>query len=346
MKKLQNAILVGYGSIGKYHAKILQGRYKNLAIIEINETTRAQAALDFPSFVILEALEDLKTHGWDWLHSLAVSASWGPSHVDFFYKLARLQVTHILCEKPLSHSFKIGHEMIATAVKKKINLGVHHLRRYSGFVSSLQKMTDRFKMGRPTAIVMHGGACGLVTAGIQHIDLVCEIFGSNPTRVISTAVGHSINPRSPDLMYYGGTAVWSFEGGREGTFVFSNSSSVAATINIYYPEGVVQMLRNLDVQITRRNSKEIQKFPAITRTGPANDLLFSGQLPHVLTPAESTSKQLDEIESGHLSVFPPSSALTSLSAVIGALASGEEEKAILLPLDPDSGPGKKEWPIS
>ena len=236
--------------------------------------------------------------------------------------------------------------MIRQAEVLGIALGVHHHHRYSEFIPGLKRLADELGVGEPCAIVIHGGATGLVTNGVHYLDLASELFGRGPESVVSTAFGEPINPRSPDLMFYGGTAVWSFGEGREMTICFSNRSSIFRSTAIYYRDAVMQVARTWDVEVRRRARDELEKFPAVTRTGEPTDVAFQGPVPGLRSGYERTAILLGEIESGTVEVFPPSIALQTLGACIGALEAGRSHHAIALPIDPDSEIGRAEWPIS
>jgi predicted dehydrogenase len=332
--------------VGRYHAGLLDKRHGRFAIVDIGDGARGRARDAFPNATIVGNLTDLDALDWPWEPSIVVIATWGPSHAGLFADLASRGVRHILCEKPLAHSVKIGAEMIKTAEELDIALGVHLHLRYSGFVAGLREVADDLALGEPCGMVLHGGAIGMVTRGIHLIDLACELFGNGPEMVIGSATGEPINPRSPDLMFYGGTAIWDFGGGREATFSFSNSSSVDLYASIYYRDAVVKVFNPLNVEVCRRVRAEVERYPAVTRVGGPTDVAFTGFVPGFRPVEDRTTMILAEIEAGAVRVSPPSLALESLGACIGALAAGAIKKAVPLPIEPDSELGRTEWPIS
>lgn len=345
-RKVISGVLIGYGSVGRYHARQLHDRYGTLAIVDFGDDALARAGCDFPSATLARSLSELDAIGWPWATSMCVIATWGPSHAALFAELVRRGVRCILCEKPLAQSLKAGADMIKTADSLGIALGVNMHVRYSGFVSGLRELSDNLELGEPCNIFMHAGAVGLVTRGIHLIDMACELFGQGAESVVSSAIGAPINPRSPDLEYYGGTAAWDFGNGRETTFSFSNRSSIEGYINIYYRNALIRVLPNLDVEVRRRVSADVERFPAVTRVGEPSDLAFTGPVPGLRSPEERTTILLNEIESGGTRHLPPPLALQALGACIGALAAGRSRQAVSLPIDPDSVLGQEEWPIS
>jgi predicted dehydrogenase len=325
---------------------MMADRYPSFAIADVARAARDSAAADLPDAKVVSTTSDLEATGWPWHDTLAVIATWGPSHASLFGELANLGVRHILVEKPLANSIKAGQQMVAAAERHDIALGTHHTLRYSSFALSLKALTSGLGLGGPVSFVMHGGAGGLVTTGLHYIDLACEIFGAWPLQVISTVVGESINPRSPELMLYGGTAVWSFENGREAIISYNNGSSVQSVFSIYYRDAVIEVSRRLEIEVRLRDSKDVASFPAITRLGQPTDLVFKGSLQGVLSREEGTRRLLGEIETREVITLPPSDALKALEVMIAALESGRTGSAVLLPIDSESETGRTEWPIS
>lgn len=345
-KGVTAGVLVGYGSIGRLHAGLLSRRYGSTAIVDVSEGARQRAQADYPEAVVVESLEQLSERAWGWEESLAVIATWGPTHLAVFERAASLGVRHVLCEKPLASSLTAGAAMVRAARQAGVVLGSHHKISHSGFVSGLRDLAAELGIGDPEAMLVYGGAVGMVTNGLHYIDLAMELFGSGPSSVASTVLGDPLNPRSPDLMLYGGTAVWSFGGGRELTAVFSNRSSVAESTVITYRDAVVNVARNLDVEVRVRDRAEIERFPSVTRVGAASAAVHQGALPGMNTREDRIESLYQEIESGEVRVCPPESALEALGACLGALTAGATSSAVALPMDPEGDMAKREWPVS
>src|SRR5690242_456596 len=98
------AVVIGYGSIGRRHARTLAALGCSLVIVNRRENVRAQAKLDHPSARVIDRLQVLDRENFDWHSSVAVIASWGPSHAAFFHMLADRGARSILCEKPMAAS--------------------------------------------------------------------------------------------------------------------------------------------------------------------------------------------------------------------------------------------------
>ncbi|MDA1348641.1 MAG: Gfo/Idh/MocA family oxidoreductase [Chloroflexi bacterium] len=341
-----SAVLVGYGSIGRFHARVLSQRYPRLAIVDSSESVRMEAAQAYPGVAVAESLADLATGDWPWETTLAVIATWGPSHAPIFHDLSELGVLRVLCEKPLANSVRAGYEMVAAASDKGIALGVHQHLRYSGFVPGLRTLAGKLGLGEPTTMFVQGGAIGLVNRGIHWIDVACELFGRGPESVVGSVTGQPINPRSSELMFYGGTAAWDFGDGREASFSLTNGSSVDSTVHVFYRNAVVEVHKSLNLKVRTRTPSQVEAHPQVTRVGDAAEVVFDGPLDGVRPSGERTNLLLDEIEAGRVEVFPPELALQALGACIGAIAAGRDRRAVSLPIDPESEIGRTEWPIS
>src|SRR4051794_18894303 len=104
MNAEHTALVIGYGSIGRRHARVLASLTPALVIVNRRESVRTQAAHDHPGARVVERLEELDQEDFPWADTLAVIATWGPSHASLFHALADRGVRRILCEKPLAAS--------------------------------------------------------------------------------------------------------------------------------------------------------------------------------------------------------------------------------------------------
>lgn len=342
MKSVNHTLIVGYGSIGRRHARSFAELGSDLTILDSNPAARTQAAQDFPQAQIVADMAGLSLPR----DSAAVIATWGPSHASIFNALAERGVGRILCEKPLATSVADASAMVQRAQQEGIVLGVNHYLRYAGIVSALRELLQSYELGDPVAVRIEGGAACLVTNGIHWIDFACELFGAEPEEVLSTARGAAINPRSPELSIYQGTAVWRFSGDREAVVSFSNLSSLSLTARVFLRDAVVELNGDGEVVLRQRDMEAVQRFPAITRTGPANEVLFSGQLPHTLPFEAHMLVAAREVLQGLPPTVPGSVGAVAVGSIIGALLSAREQTPIKLPLAATSSWGQESWNIS
>ncbi len=347
MKESTTAILFGYGSIGRRHARILADLASHLIIVDTKKSSRDQARIDFPSASAVADFTELARIISDWNSTMAVIATWGPSHEEIFHKLADQRCRRIFCEKPIANSIDAARRMVSRAETENISLAVNHYLRYSRIVEAIGRFAEMHQLGKPVSVVVDGGAQCLVTNGIHWIDFATELFGAGPERVISTAAGETINPRSPELLYFGGTAVWSFHEGREATISFSNRSSIALTARVYFPNAILEMDSGPNfVIIRRRDMRAVRDFPAVTRTGPGAETLLQGNLAGVLPFEECLTAGIMEVMQQEVKVCPAFCAANALSACIGALVSARDQRPVSFPIAGESQWARETWSIS
>jgi hypothetical protein len=154
----------------------------------------------------------------------------------------------------------------------------------------------------------------------------------------------AINPRSPDLRYFGGNAVWRFEGGRELVVAFSNSSSIEPTVRVYLPDSVVEISH-------AAAEGDVFIHTNVWRTSGGSQTLnlvqlFEGRLPGVRLFMEGIGEALHDVFDRGATRAPGLSGAMAVAAVIGALVSSREGVAVRLPIDPGSVWGVEQWPIS
>lgn len=341
------AVLIGFGSVGCRHAEVLSRRVSSLAIVDPLPRARASAQARYPRAVVLPALDHLWQLPWDWRDVFVVIATWGPSHYDVFIDCVEHGVRYIVCEKPLAHSLYAAHRMVEWAEAKDVSLGVNHVQRYLGVDTGLRLLSERYDLGEPQSIVVHGGASCLVTNGIHFVDLAISLLGGQPLRVVSTAYGEAMNPRSKSLLFYGGTAVWSFAAGREAVITLSNRSSVFPTFTVYYLSAVIHLCDFRRVVVLRRDPSEMSPDLPVTRTGKATEVLYDGPVPGAPSSvADAFDRLYGEVLERRPVTFRPRQAYEALQACIGALLAAENRFAVDLPIVPQSLAGRRAFSIS
>ena len=339
-------LLIGYGSIGKYHVRIAASRYASIAIVDQSSAAREQASADHADAVVVDSLAALDEHGWGWADSTATIAIWGPGHFDLFNDLVDRGVKRILCEKPIANSVANGNEMVARARRDNVALGVHHHRRYSGLTDGLNRLAKEHGLGEPVGVVIHGGAIGLVTTGIHHIDWASQFFGGAPVSVVSTALGEKLNPRSDSLELYGGAAIWTHPDGQETSFLFTNKSRISASMYVYYQDAIMDLDLSLNVVVRSRDPERIVDGAPMARVSPASEILYTGAIDEIIPVEQATGQILDQIDNGTLHGSLSEQAVDAMGACVGALEAGQTGQRVSLPIDPDSEIGQRTWPIS
>jgi predicted dehydrogenase len=339
-------LLVGYGSVGAHHGRVLAGRYGSLAIVDTGADAQVRAREAHPDATVVGSLDELGAQGWDMAASRATIATWGPSHAPLLDDLLGRGVRHLLVEKPMASSVAAAQGMVDRAAAAGARLGVHLQRRVSGVIPGVHALADRHQLGTLVAVTVDGGARCLVTNGMHWLDLVCGLFGALPTEVTSTARGQAINPRSPDLQFYEGTAVWQFPDDRALTMAFTNRSSADERLRLWYRDAVIDLTPAGAARVAKRPAEQVERFPAVTRTGTPSEIVDEGPVADVLDVPASTTAIWAELDGGGPLTLAPSVAVGVLGACIGALAAGDAGCRVALPIDPQSDLGTKEWPIS
>jgi predicted dehydrogenase len=324
-------------------------RFPSLHIVDTNESARRAAAADHPAAGIAVNLEALDGVDLPWGSTLAVIATWGPTHAAVFHALVDRGVRRILAEKPLAASVCDAFAMADRAAREGVRLEVHHYFRYVGMGDSLQGLLSEHGLGEPVALVVSGGAACCVTNGIHWLDLATELFGAHPRSVVGDLQSRPINPRSPDLGFYGGTAVWDFGGERRLTLALSNDSSVAMEARLYTRDAVAELDENLHARLRRRDAEGTEASGAarpVTRTGPAHRVLFEGVLPGTRSYRDGIRRAVDSVGSDADPICPAAVGVEAVSGCIGALVASREGRRIPLPIDANSPWGRERWPIS
>jgi predicted dehydrogenase len=332
--------------MGRRHAKALATVTSDLYIVDPGETARLAARREHPKADVVDHLEALDERRFLWGSAIAIIATWGPAHAKMFHALVDRGVRKILCEKPLATSVAEADAMIRRAAEEGTTLVSNHYFRNSGYVASLVSLSEAHGFGPPLMMSVVGGAYCLVTNGIHWIDVAIQLFGSRPESVMSTAHGDPINPRSRELLHFGGSAIWRFRDGRELVMALTNRSSVHPVIQVHFRDGVVEIDEEFDVTLRRRPADAIASGAPVTRTGTATDVLFTGPLPGVLSMEDALRDGISRLMNGGESLSPADAAGAALNACLGALAAAEDGGPLRLPLAPDGPWGRREWPIT
>lgn len=335
-------VVVGYGSIGRYHADLLAERFDKLAIVEVDAVVREQAAAAHPAATVVEDLAALDDGSWPWADSLVAVATWGPSHAALVHELAGRGVTTVLCEKPLATSIADARRLAAAPLR----LAVHFHLRYTGFVEGIAALSEAHGLGDPVGMLVDGGARCLVTNGIHYVDLASAVFDERPSSAIGNARGQAINPRSPDLGFYEGTAAWTFPSGRDLTIAFTNSSSIEERLRILYRDATLDADAALDVVLARRPVEDVERFPAVTRTGRATEVLHQGPVTGIVAYPQPTALLLDDLVTGRHGAVDGDAGAAAVEACIAALAAGRDGRSISLPVADDDPLVDERWSIS
>lgn len=342
---MRQGLLVGVGSVGKHHAKVMAKRYEKLLLVdpspEVEDWLKGQIQSEYKVFGSLpEAIVALSPNASS---TTAVISHLAPDHFEAFTKIADAGVRHIVCEKPISDSLATATAMVNRAEQQSIRFSVAFQRRFLQSARVINSVSQSELGGPPSSIVVHGGAKCLVTFGAHFVDLALDIFGSPPLRVAGFGSSQPINPRRKDLGYWEGSLTWEFSGNRYLTISFTNQSSVQALGVLYAPHGTMNLYPDGRVTMMRRNPDDIAKDPRVTRVGVCVDE------PVEVIPSSAPSELdiiLDEVESELLISYPLNHIMESLEASIGGLIAAETKQVVEFPISKDHPLYGKLWNVT
>jgi predicted dehydrogenase len=342
---MRQGLLVGVGSVGKHHAKVMAERYERLLLVdpspEVKDWLKGQIHSEHEVFTSLsEAIDALSPNA---ISTTAVISHLAPDHFDAFTKISDAGVRHIVCEKPISDSLATSMAMVNRAEQQSIRFSVAFQRRFLQSAKVINSVSQSELGGPPSSIVVHGGAKCLVTFGAHFVDLALDVFGSPPLRVAGFGNSQPINPRRKDLGYWEGSLTWEFSGNRYLTISFTNQSSVQALGVLYAPHGTMNLYPDGKVTMVKRNLEEIAKDPRVTRVGVCEDSpvqVIPGSAPSEL------SVILDEIEGDSDISYSLKHIMESLEASIGGLIAAETKQVVEFPVSQNHPLFGKLWNVT
>ena len=343
--KSTTGLIVGVGSVGKRHAKVMADRFDRLFVIDTNDAAlqwaTSQLQTDLKCAKSVKALEDeIRSCA---ATTSAVIATWGPSHFDDFSQIVALGVRRVFCEKPLATSLAQIQSMRKLCVEQKVAFtGGLHLR-YRGIADFIREASARHLGGPPTSFVVDGGARCMATTGSHWLDLAIDVFGSPPTEVFASLDAAAINPRSADLDYWAGTASWKFSDSRRLAITYDNSSSVHERVRFFGKHGVIDIDNELAVRVFARNPDEVGADSRTVRVGRVLPEPVAEFVPY---SGEVLSIQLDEFEGAPHPIYGARAAFDSAEALLAAFESSRSGATVSLPVSDELVQRSQEWNIS
>lgn len=338
-------LLVGAGSVGKHHARVMSKRYRKLIVVDPASTVETWMNENLKQGDVYYSNLDsaISAIGDSAKNVTGVIANLAPDHSSTFHRLADCGIRKIVCEKPMSNSIALARQMTERAKSDGIRLTVGFPRRFTLAASHVNRASNENLNGPPSAIAVHGGAKCLVTFGSHTVDFAIELFGSEPLRVAAVGNAASINPRGSTLGYWGGAASWEFPNNRYLTMMFTNESSVQSFATIYAPTGIFEMAVNGSITMYKRNADEVSRDPRVTRVGEVDKqgIEIVGAL-----EASSLSLMLDEVESQSDLTYSGEQLVGSMEAMFGALISIESNAVVEFPISKSHALYGKSWNVT
>ena len=343
----QAGLLIGCGSVGKKHALAMALRYNFLVIVDKDESVSQWASSNIKvNYQIYTDIEDSLISELCKNYTItAVIATWGPTHSEIFNVLVQNGVRRIVCEKPFSNSLSSAGEMILQAKVNNARVVVGVTRRYTKLAESLNQILGEYCGGAPEAIVVSGGAQCVATMGVHWLDLAFQLFKSNAVSVLGNLRSDNINPRDETLGYWEGSAIWEFPNKKFFTINFTNSSRVAAHVEIIGKLGTVTIEPSGDIVVRRIELSVNEEDLPITRTKQALVLKIIEDKDQVIQ-IEPFLEQLDVVDGSMELPYPLDEVENVLNALIGAFESSLTESKVFLPIKKNEAGYSRVWNIS
>jgi predicted dehydrogenase len=336
------ALLVGCGSIGKKHLQEMLNLFDHVTVVDINEEALSWAQTEGGAKVsTATSLESVLAEFSP--YDVATVANWGPDHVPTIRALQAKGQKNFVVEKPLSDSIADARDILGEVERAGGKLWINLTRRFSGLPAGILRVAAEHNLGELKGVTVTGGARCIATNGIHYLDLATVLFGSSPISVTADLETQNINPRHESLAFYEGSVNYNYAGGKRFNCVFLNQSAVTENVRFYWRDAEGEMMPNGDFALRRRNQDEIATYPAVTRTGYAQDQVFRENL--WLTPEGKTGMTaLYETVKAGKSVGDTGT--RTAEDLLAALHASELGQRLNLPVDEKLVDINRHWSIS
>ena len=264
----RNALIIGFGSIGKRHAAYLLNVSQKVFVYDP-----------------LKTIDEFKSTGVAYISSLAeksfqpdqqdiaVIANWGPDHFRSFEMCVDLGFQNFVLEKPLTSSIADLYKLRTLVNSRKLNVIVNQGWESEKIGSRIRKLGLQLNLGEPAAMFVSGGARCISTAGSHNIHLASTVFNSIPVEMMGHLRNDRINPRNSALSYLEGTCSILYAQEQRLSMSYSNRSSVQGKVEIYWREAFGEFIDESTIRIFER--KKNRPFAnIITRYGPADEIVW------------------------------------------------------------------------
>jgi predicted dehydrogenase len=276
MKMFRNALLIGFGSIGKQHANYLGGISSRITVIdpkpldEFNVNILRERYQQVSYFSSIDQLQpDFNEK------DIAVVANYGPDHYKTVLDLSLIGVKNFILEKPCTDSL-IELELLYTlASTMSLKIAVNQGYYYESFGEKINKISDILKIGEVQAIWISGGARCISTAGSHWVSQANQIFGNIPIEITGDATNDFINPRSEQLAFIEGVFSFTYPNRKRLGVCLTNKSSISGSFHIYWSNSIGIFDQGKLTIHTRDDQTE--SF-LVTRYNNANKIIYNEKL--------------------------------------------------------------------
>lgn len=269
-------ILIGFGSIGKRHARSIFGICKSLTIIDPNR----DALLNLPEGVtsISHYLTIAELEPSDSPENVVIIANWGPDHCWAVNECFKLGYRNFVIEKPISSSLSDLYSLRNMVQEHSLRVVVNQGWDSQSLGERIRDLGHNLGLGEPVAVWVTGGARCASTAGSHYIHLATTVLNEFPETVVAHGSSSSINPRGQHLAFYDGVYSASYLSGKKFSMSFSNMSSIEGEVRILWKDATGEFSNDGELTIRGRNPDR-EYLNVITRYGQPEVKLFSGTPP-------------------------------------------------------------------
>jgi predicted dehydrogenase len=271
--EIQEAILVGVGSVGKTHLQHLTYRFKKITLIDpkIEEIKRE---LETPIGAEIKFKKSIQEISSVTQSTLVVIANWGPNHYEVLEYFTKLGIKKFLIEKPLVDSLKDLSSMKKYQKKYQLQI-ITHIPILNAKFTRYLEMNEK-TLGKPIAINIFGGAKCIATNGIHYIALANKLFLNRPIAVGGYMHSDPINPREASLSFYEGCVFWRYPEQKQLCINFSNSSQVNLKIEILYKYAKAEVY-NDTFKLTKIPDIDIESLKKPSSTRYSTEMIYEGE---------------------------------------------------------------------
>jgi hypothetical protein len=269
-------ILIGFGSIGKRHARSVSGKCKSLIIVDPNEAALSSlpdGVAPNTHFLNIDELE-----GSDSPEDMVIVANWGPDHWQTIKKCVDLGFLNFVVEKPISSSLSDLYSLRNLIQENSLRVVVNQGWDSQALGERIRELGNKLGLGEPVAVWVTGGARCASTAGSHYIHLATTVLNECPEGVMAHGSSFNINPRGKHLAFYDGVYSASYQSGKKFSMSFSNMSSIEGEVRILWKDASGEFSNDGELTISGRDPGR-EYLNVITRYGQPEVKLFSGTPP-------------------------------------------------------------------
>lgn len=262
---MADVLLIGLGSVGVRH--LAAARTLGNQVVGVDPKPLQFLNDELSDIELHPDLRGLRGRRFEY----CVIANWGPDHISTLREVYAMSLSSkFIIEKPLCGSFKDLRDLANLIDTGNFEFIISFPRRYLDFKRSVEEATD----GAATSISVWGGAQCISTNGSHWLDVAIGLFGF-PKSVIANLDTQQINPRSPDLDFFEGTASYQFSGGEKLDISFDNTSWVSLTTRVLFRNGILEIKKGTEFYVRRVDKAIIEGTPVTRTKSPGEEHLLS-----------------------------------------------------------------------